>query len=73
MTIYGRAYVRLTNGEYLFGITRERTLREQAVEADRQFATLSETQKQGFAELYEQFPEILGNWDLNNLKAYLGN
>lgn len=71
MTVYGRAYVELTDGSYLFGLPRSRSLREQAVEADKQFAHLNEAQKQGFAELYEQFPEILEKWELNNLESYL--
>lgn len=71
ITVYGKAYVQLADGEYIFGICRTRSFREQVEACDRDFDTLSKTQKDGLAALYQTYPEILAAWNLTNLENYI--
>ncbi len=72
-TVYGRAYVKLTTGEYLFGICRERSLKDQVVMADQAFSTLDAVQQEGLVTLYNRFPNVLETWNLTNLNTYIEN
>ena len=67
MEVYGRAYVELDNGEYLFGVTRTRSLQQQVELADEQFQEYSN----GLMSLYNTYPTVIDEWNLPNLKNFL--
>lgn len=71
-TVYGTAYVQLTNGEYLFGTCKSRSLQEQVVACDQQFDSLGQTQKDGLAAMYAAYPNVLSTWNLTNVENYIG-
>lgn len=71
MPIYGRAYAEFGEGEYLFGVTRQRSMKEQVVKTNAEFSTLSKTQKTDLMTMYNNFPRILGAWELDDLKSYI--
>ena len=71
MDIYGRAYAEFGEGQYLFGVTRQRNLKEQVVGSHEKFTGLSTDQKNGLMQLYNGFPRVLGSWELDALEAYI--
>ena len=73
LTVYGRAYAEIGNGEYLFGVTRMRSMKEQLQLANEQLSLLSYSQKNGIKSLYEQFPSILSKFNLTKLENYINN
>jgi len=66
MPIHGRAYAKLTSGEYLFGVTRTRSLRQQLELADKYYFGLYET---SLKEFYTSYQKTLVTWDVPNLLA----
>lgn len=68
MPVYGRAYVQLKDGSYLFGILRERSLQEQVQKIDLQFDSLTDPQKAGVLDLYNRFSKAMAKWEIPKLK-----
>lgn len=67
LPVYGRAYVRLDDGQYLFGLTRTRSLQQQVELADQRFSEHSE----GLRKLYGNYPTEMNDWLLPNLQNYI--
>ena len=70
LPVYARAYVKLTDGSYVFGVTRQRSLKEQLSMAEEAFDTLSEVQKNGISNLTKRFARSLDSWALPRIKAF---
>ncbi len=70
LPVYARAYVKLADGSYVFGITRQRSLKEQLSMADETFDGLSAVQKNGLSSLAKRFAKTLDSWTLPQIKAY---
>ena len=71
LPIYGRAYAEFGEGQYLFGVTRQRSFKEQVTGTHNKFAALNASQKNSLMQLYNLFPRILGAWKLNALENYI--
>ena len=71
LPVYGRAYIQLDDGSYLFGVTRARSLRDQLVDIDNAFDALTRTQQEGVAALCRKYEGLTQAWDLSNTEAYL--
>lgn len=73
MTIYGRAYVEVGEGQYLFGVTRQRSLKEQLVGINAKFDSLEEAQKDAAAAMYGKFRKLMSSWNLDKIQSYTAN
>lgn len=69
MPVYGRAYVQLTDGSYLFGVTRCRSLQQQVELADAQWLALSAEEKAALQSFYKTYQTAMAGWYIPNLKA----
>lgn len=67
MEVYGRAYILTNDGQYIFGDTVSRSLRQQVELIDAQWATLDEAQKAGLLELYRTYEAAMNTWQLPNI------
>ena len=66
MSVYGRAYIEI-DGVYTFGMARSRSLKEQLEGIDEKWASLTSTEKNGAAALYNRFTRILKQWNIPSL------
>ncbi len=66
-TVYGRAYVQLESGEYLFGCTRARSLQEQVELADARYDLLGQEEKSALENLYSSYSKLMQEWKLSNI------
>ena len=69
MDIYGRAYVKLNDGSYLFGKGVSRSLKEQIEETDKLWNKLNDDQMNGYTTVYETYRSVMKNWDIPNITA----
>lgn len=74
MDIYGRAYVQLEDGTYLFGLGVSRNLREQIELMDNEYWYLySDSQKNDVAELCNTYPDVTKSWNIPNIRELLAS
>ena len=71
LPVYGRAYLQLSDGTYLFGAAIKRSFREQVELVDAMFATLSDVQKTAAMDMYKTYGNVMKSWDISNMKAEL--
>ena len=64
LPIYGRAYAKTADGQYLFGAAVERTLAQQMQDIDPIIPDLSETQVTALVKTYNKFKEIFSDIQL---------
>lgn len=75
LTVYGRAYLELSSGEYAFGDCRNRTLKEQTQKALNRWTLLNTNsaadndKKAALKELCKRYSTIMQSWDLPDLDA----
>lgn len=65
--VYGRAYVKTTDGQYLFGCTQVRSLQEQVELADEKYTPT--TMPQSILDLYSTYASVMDNWNIPNIQA----
>jgi len=68
MPVYGRAYILTNDGQYIFGASASRTLRQQVEAIDTMWTGLSEEQKTSVQQMYADFVNVMQYWTLPNLK-----
>lgn len=70
MPIYGTAYIKLTTGEYILGVTRQRSLQEQVEGISQKWEQLTQEQRTGMLKMYKTaaFNRVMKTWDVANLK-----
>ena len=68
LPVYGRAYIQLTDGSYLFGCCRSISLKDILEQASAGFASLSVTQRDGLLRLYNTFADTFDRLGLNDIK-----
>ena len=71
--LYGRAYIKLTNGEYVLGVNRQRSLRQQIEIANQKWDEVNDSQKKELLRLYRNnsYNRVLQTWSLTNLETYM--
>ena len=74
ISIYGRSYIQLQNGEMLFSEAVGFSMKSVMEEADRQFATLAEKDQQALVNMYlnEENHSFMQTWALPNIKLAAG-
>ena len=65
--IYGRGYILLTDGTYLFGPSVSRTFREQVEEIDSAWNDLSAAQKNAVLDMFKTYESIMKNWTIPSI------
>lgn len=68
--LYGRAYVRLTDGTILMGLTRERSLQQQVEGFDADWEKLDQKARNSLLRAYKNtsYNWVMKGWNLPNLK-----
>ncbi len=69
MPIYGRAYIQLANGEYVFGECRTRTLKEQVIRFNNDWANYTDQNHKDVAMLYRRYTSTMKDWDVQNIES----
>ena len=69
--IYGSAYIRTTDGQYIFSESQNYSFMKVMQLADDQWPTLTKTQKKAIESLYNRFESIIGTWSLPNINEEL--
>ena len=67
--VYGSAYIKLQNGQYLWSNTEVRTLQQVVEAADALYETLNETQQQALETLYSTYRSTMDSWNIPNTKG----
>ena len=67
--VYGRAYVQLKDGSYLFGVTRCRSLQEQVELADTQWKLLSADAQKALQAFYQTYRTAMKPWNIPNISG----
>ena len=69
MQIYGRAYILLDDGTYLFGASAGRSLHEQMELVNRMWDDTSFTQvmKDAAVTLYKTYEQVMGQWSISKI------
>ncbi len=67
ISVYGRAYILLTDGTYLFGASASRTFREQVEEVNALWNDLSVEQKHAVLDMYRIYESIMKTWDIPSI------
>lgn len=70
MPIYGRAYLQLNDGTYLFGDVACRTFREQLEGVSKLWNNLTTAQKDAVWGMCRPLLSAIQDWDINNILAY---
>ena len=68
--IYGRAYILLKDGTYLFGASANRSFREQVEMVSGIWDDLTAKQKSGVYDMYTRHQNIMKEWNVANVKAF---
>jgi len=69
MPIYGRAYLELANGAYVFGEIRERTLKKQIIEFNKDWASYTDQNHKDVAMLYRRYTSTMKDWNVQNIES----
>jgi hypothetical protein len=69
LEIYGSAYLRTCDGQYLFSRCVQRSLRQQVELIDAQLNDLDAEQRAAILAMYETYESIMNTWSIPNLKA----
>ena len=68
--IFARAYIRLTDGSFLYSATSATYLQQLVETIDAQaWNSLTDTQKTALQQMYETYRETIDIWNTPNLKA----
>ena len=68
--VYGRAYILLKNGTYLFGNPAKRTLQEQVESVSDIWDGLTTAQKDSVYTMYTTYQNVMKSWDIINIEAF---
>lgn len=67
LPLYGRAYIRLRDGSYIFGAPVERTLRQQIEDINNQWSSLKDVQKNAMVEMYNTYAALMQEWKISSI------
>ncbi len=71
--VFGRAYIKLTDGSYLFGTTRSRSLKAQVELAGEKMDSLTAEEQDGLYKFVEKFTKDVKDWSLDKIYDYIEN
>ena len=73
LPIYGRAYLRTKDGEYLFGQAVARSLEEQVelAASTEYWKDLTAAQKDTSVSLYRKYKDVMRHWDVRSIESYM--
>lgn len=71
MPIYGRAYMLLNDGSYVFGEAKCRSFKQQVECIDTIFTSLTVEQRTAIAKLYQDFETVIKKWNVPNIISYV--
>ena len=67
--INGCAYIKFTDGSYLFSDTVQVSLQEVTERVSQEYwSKLTDIQKSELTEMYHKFSSVMGNWNIENIK-----
>lgn len=72
VSVYGRAYIKDIDGNYIFGAGVSRTLREQIELIDQQWDTLDDNQT-GVKNVCKKYWSVVENWNIPNIRNAIYN
>lgn len=64
--IYGSAYIRTGDGQYMFSQSQNYSFKNVMTMADARWKTMTQAQKNAFEALYNRFKSIIETWNLPN-------
>ena len=67
--VYGRAYIELADGSYIFGAGVQRSFRQQVEAVDTMWASLSAEQQASVVEMYNTYKSVMKVWEIPNIIA----
>lgn len=67
MPIYGRPYVQLTTGEYIFGNIAQRSLKQQLELVDDNWSNYSAKAQEAILWMFRDYKKVLSGWDISNI------
>lgn len=67
-TVYARAYIQLSTGEYIYSDTVQTNLQQVVIAAQNKWTALSAVQKEALAAMYQTYSGVMAEWDVPNLK-----
>ena len=70
MPIYGRAYIKLKDGSYLFGASATRSFRQQLEAANDTLSSYSTAQRKAAATMCQTYFNVVRTWDIDAILAY---
>ena len=65
--VYGTAYLKLKNGDFLFSQAQSRTLQQVVQEADSLYDTLTSAQTEALHALYTAYSAVIEDWNIPNI------
>ena len=68
MSVYGRPYILTTDGQYVFGTTVQRSLKQQLEAIDAAWANYSDAAQESVLWMYKRFQSTTDSWNLPNIK-----
>ena len=69
--VYGRSYIKLSDGSYLFSDIVQCSLQELTELISKDYwSKLTQIQKDELWNMYDRFQEVMVSWDIDNIKAY---
>ena len=78
--VYVRAYLKTTDGDYVFGNTAKKSLKTLTEDISDRYITpegdhskLTAEQWNALKEMYGKYPKVMNKWDIPNLQKALQN
>ena len=68
MSVYGRPYILTSGGQYIFGTTVQRSLKQQLEALDGNWNSYSEAAQKTVIAMYQNYRNVMKNWSIPNIK-----
>ena len=69
ISVYGAPYILTTTGEYIFGETVQRSLRQQLEAIDAAWNSYSEAAQKTVIAMYRKYANVMKNWNISNIES----
>ena len=68
ISVFGAPYILTTTGEYIFGETVQRSLKQQLEAIDANWNSYSEAAQKTVITMYRKYVNVMKNWNISNIK-----